>query len=216
MNAELEATGRFSQMDLGTDEDEHSIEMHLPYIRKVFEKKAIKIVPILVGRLSEASQDLYGKLLAPYLANPKKFFVISSDFCHWGQRFQYTYYRPSADADPQFLKSSFKAQAGNAAIWESIRDLDAEGIDAISHGPTSKRSARQAVRDFRRYLDTTRNTVCGAMPIAVLLSTLAALEGQEGAKLTECRFTRYEQSSQCITIRDSSVSYASAFVRFTQ
>ena len=25
-------------MDLETDEDEHSIEMHLPYIRKVFEK----------------------------------------------------------------------------------------------------------------------------------------------------------------------------------
>ncbi len=24
-------------MDLGTDEDEHSIEMHLPYVRKIFE-----------------------------------------------------------------------------------------------------------------------------------------------------------------------------------
>jgi len=24
-------------MDIGTDEDEHSIEMHLPYVRKIFE-----------------------------------------------------------------------------------------------------------------------------------------------------------------------------------
>jgi len=35
--AELRATGNFSDMDTQTDEDEHSIEMHLPYVRKVFE-----------------------------------------------------------------------------------------------------------------------------------------------------------------------------------
>ncbi len=33
------------------DEDEHSIEMHLPYIKKIFEDKA-KLVPILVGNLT--------------------------------------------------------------------------------------------------------------------------------------------------------------------
>jgi predicted class III extradiol MEMO1 family dioxygenase len=35
---ELAASGEFTSMDHATDEDEHSIEMHLPYIRKVFEK----------------------------------------------------------------------------------------------------------------------------------------------------------------------------------
>ena len=35
--AELRATGNFGEMDIQTDEDEHSIEMHLPYVRKVFE-----------------------------------------------------------------------------------------------------------------------------------------------------------------------------------
>ena len=34
---ELKQTGHFSEMTLQTDEDEHSIEMHLPYIRKAFE-----------------------------------------------------------------------------------------------------------------------------------------------------------------------------------
>lgn len=34
---ELKKTGKFSEMDLDTDEDEHSIEMHLPYVRKIFE-----------------------------------------------------------------------------------------------------------------------------------------------------------------------------------
>lgn len=38
VNAELEKTGHFSWMDMKTDEDEHSIEMHLPYIAKVMEE----------------------------------------------------------------------------------------------------------------------------------------------------------------------------------
>jgi MEMO1 family protein len=33
----MKKTGKFSEMDLDTDEDEHSIEMHLPYVRKIFE-----------------------------------------------------------------------------------------------------------------------------------------------------------------------------------
>lgn len=35
--ADLKATGSFSEMSLSTDEDEHSIEMHLPYVRRIFE-----------------------------------------------------------------------------------------------------------------------------------------------------------------------------------
>lgn len=38
VNAELEATGHFKWMDQKTDEDEHSIEMHLPYVAKVMEE----------------------------------------------------------------------------------------------------------------------------------------------------------------------------------
>jgi predicted class III extradiol MEMO1 family dioxygenase len=34
---ELRATGKFTDMSIETDEDEHSIEMHLPYVRKIFE-----------------------------------------------------------------------------------------------------------------------------------------------------------------------------------
>jgi len=34
---ELKATGKFDYLGLQADEDEHSIEMHLPYVRKMFE-----------------------------------------------------------------------------------------------------------------------------------------------------------------------------------
>ena len=35
---ELEETGHFEWMDMQTDEEEHSIEMQLPYIAKVMER----------------------------------------------------------------------------------------------------------------------------------------------------------------------------------
>ncbi len=38
VNQELMATGEFETMDMKTDEAEHSIEMHLPYIAKVMER----------------------------------------------------------------------------------------------------------------------------------------------------------------------------------
>jgi len=33
--SELKATGKFDNMSRSTDEDEHSLEMHLPYIFKM-------------------------------------------------------------------------------------------------------------------------------------------------------------------------------------
>jgi Memo-like protein len=34
----------------------------------------------------------YGRALAPYLEDPSNLFIISSDFCHWGDRFTFTFY----------------------------------------------------------------------------------------------------------------------------
>lgn len=53
------------------------------------------IIPILVGSISSDVEATYGELLAPYLADSQNLFVISSDFCHWGKRFSYTYYDES-------------------------------------------------------------------------------------------------------------------------
>jgi predicted class III extradiol MEMO1 family dioxygenase len=36
---DLEHTGLFDKMDKEADEDEHSLEMHLPYIRHVFSNR---------------------------------------------------------------------------------------------------------------------------------------------------------------------------------
>jgi MEMO1 family protein len=80
---ELHKTGAFESMSKSTDEDEHSIEMHLPYVRKIFEDAEIKIIPILVGSLETEDEAAFGKLLAPYLTREDTFAIVSSDFCHW-------------------------------------------------------------------------------------------------------------------------------------
>ena len=65
---------------------------------------------------------------------------------------------------------------------------------------------------FAEYLARTKNTICGRHPIGVLLGALTTLA--KGGKSPKMKWVRYEQSSECMTIRDSSVSYASAFVTF--
>ncbi|KAJ1018330.1 hypothetical protein NDA18_006485 [Ustilago nuda] len=214
----LKATGKFGTMTQSQDEDEHSIEMHLPYIYKMFKGKSIQIVPILVGAINTSKEDGYGKLLAPYLKDPRNFFVVSSDFCHWGSRFSYTYYRPAGSSLATTLSNrSPRSAYEQPPIHQSIRELDESGIEAITHpwtkGGKTGKSAEEARVAFAEYLSSTKNTVCGRHPIGVLLAALVELEKADKIQ-TECRFTRYEQSSQCLTPQDSSVSYASAFVRF--
>ena len=43
----------------------------------------------MVGATDYAMQQEYGKLFAPYFDDPDTIFVISSDFCHWGKRFEF-------------------------------------------------------------------------------------------------------------------------------
>uniref|UniRef100_A0A0B6ZGM1 Protein MEMO1 n=1 Tax=Arion vulgaris TaxID=1028688 RepID=A0A0B6ZGM1_9EUPU len=183
---ELYATGAFDTMSLSTDEAEHSIEMHLPYIAKVMEsqKGHFTIVPILVGSLQPDKEAKYGQILSPYLRDPENLFVISSDFCHWGKRFSYTYYDKT-----------------RGKIWQSIEVLDKMGMDIIENiDPTA----------FTKYLQTFQNTICGRHPIGVLLNALDYLHRTSNGIKMELKFLKYAQSSQCETFHDSSVSYVSA------
>ncbi|XP_039259103.2 protein MEMO1-like [Styela clava] len=181
--AELKQTNKFTSMTKQVDEDEHSIEMQLPYIAKVMEKCKDKftIVPVLVGGLDRDAEKLYGEIFSSYLADPQNLFVISSDFCHWGQRFKYTYF------DEKY-----------GEIYKSIEHLDKMGMKFIEELDATK---------FHKYLKQYGNTICGRHPIGVLLNAVEALQNQSQPKFT-FKFLDYKQSSKCKHQRDSSVSYA--------
>ncbi|XP_013786017.1 protein MEMO1-like [Limulus polyphemus] len=182
---DLYSTGHFEEMSILTDEDEHSIEMHLPYIAKIMENRQVTIVPVLVGSLTTEKEALYGTIFSKYLADPNNLFVISSDFCHWGARFHYQYYDKSW-----------------GDIYKSIQKLDEMGMNIIeSLSPTG----------FTSYLRKFGNTICGRHPIGVLLNAVHILQQttSNGHKIS-LKFLRYAQSSQCLNMHDSSVSYAAA------
>ncbi|KAJ8946452.1 hypothetical protein NQ318_014440 [Aromia moschata] len=186
VNNELEMTGQFEWMDLDTDENEHSIEMHLPYVAKVMEnyKDNFTIVPILVGSLTPDKEASYGKILSSYLADPKNLFIISSDFCHWGHRFRYTYYDRSYDN-----------------IFQSIEGLDKVGMNIIEDlNPL----------EFTNYLKKYGNTICGRHPIGILLHAVQEILKNDTTQSASLKFLNYAQSSKCRNLNDSSVSYASA------
>lgn len=177
---------RFVKMSADMDEAEHSIEMHLPYIRHVFARADVKVVPIVVGSLSEEKERHFGRVLSSWIGDGETFFVISSDFCHWGTRFRYT-----------------KVDRQSEYIWQSIERMDREGMSIIENGDHGA---------FCSYLRRTENTICGRHPIGVLLNALAYCS-RHSERSFNTRFVCYEQSSRCVSYSDSSVSYASAVVR---
>jgi len=201
---ELQSTGSFEWMNLETDEDEHSIEMHLPYIAKVFENhRNVTIVPILVGSLSPERETHYGRLLSKYLSDPGNFFVVSSDFCHWGQRFRYTHYDKSCGEiyqSIQRLDQQVRQKIYERVCWFQFQIFE-QGMSIIEMLDTA---------GFTEYLKKYGNTICGRHPIAVLLNMVDHIRQTSNGKKISMKFVNYAQSSQCRSFSDSSVSYASA------
>lgn len=213
---ELHDTGDFDIMSTDADETEHSMEMHLPYIYKMLSRSFSSaadfplLIPILVGNTNPSAEESYGRILAPYLADPTSVFVISSDFCHWGLRFQYTYYLPASPSAVAATAGGYSLKRrdnnpSNPPIHESIGRLDRLSMDAIETGKH---------KNFLNNLKETSNTVCGRHPIGVVMAAIELLEQENkvsGAEKGKFKFVRYERSSEVEDISDSSVSYASAY-----
>ncbi|KAJ6248179.1 protein memo1 [Anaeramoeba flamelloides] len=171
----------FGQMSMEVDENEHSIEMHLPFVAHVLGTEKIKIVPILVGQIPNEKKLKYGEFFKQYLEMENSLFVVSSDFCHWGRRFQYT--------------TTIKSEGNEKLpIYKSIEKIDRLGMDAIESLIPEK---------FNNYIDEYRNTICGKHPIGILMAA-------SNPEVHQLKFVNYSQSSKVTSKSDSSVSYASA------
>ncbi|KAK0750379.1 MEMO1 family [Schizothecium vesticola] len=216
----LKQTGQFSNMTRTGDVAEHSLEMHLPYLWKRLEQTFGEdsanfppIVPILVGDASCEQEKAFGALFAPFIKNPENAFIVSSDFCHWGSRFDY---RPHyADGlvrnmdgrrgELELKSERLEEMAGSQTlpIHEVIRVLDEMAMDAVKTGVHT---------DFYKTVQKTQNTVCGRHPIGVVVAALELLmkEGLEGGKGL-FKFVQYQRSSLVKSKQDSSVSYVSAY-----
>lgn len=185
-------------MSASIDEAEHSAEMQLPYIHRLLqlqypnqpESAYPPLVPIMIGSTSPSTEAAIGKLLAPYIADESNAFVISSDFCHWGSRFGYTYYIPDAPtpalspstlpngpnseqpraeglSNGMNIRSDTKLSNSGPKIYESIAHADRACMCAIATGRHS---------EFLGVLKDTGNTVCGRHPIGVFMAGVEEIE----------------------------------------
>ena len=144
----------------------------------------VRIVPILVGSLDQEQLTAYARILLPYLASgDKNFFVISSDFCHYGPRFQFTRLPPLTTGGTDTTTTSTITTATTTTrtrttttdddtpppllpTHEAIEALDREGMACIE---------QLHLANFQAYLRRTRNTICGRNPIQLLLATIEQL-----------------------------------------
>lgn len=185
----LTRNGVFDTLNLEDDEREHSIEMHLPYLAKIMEthKNEFTVVPVVVGSLNRDDEIRYGKLFANYLQKPENLFIISSDFCHWGRRFRYTY-----------------LLSNNNPVDKSIEELDKMGMEVIE---------KLDGNEFTNYLREHKNTICGRHAIGVLLEAVKEVLNSDGGGAS-MKFLKYAQSNRCKDMSDSSVSYAAGALVF--
>lgn len=147
---------------------------------------------------------MYGEILAKYFDDPKNLFIVSSDFCHWGSRFRYTYYTKTNDDDHPIKLGVHNEEKVTRPIHESIKELDHRAIHALESLSFS---------DFQAYLQTTGNTICGRHPIAVLMASLQIVREKKKSTKQTLKCIKYDQSSACKTYDDSSVSYAGIYIQ---
>jgi len=133
--------------------DEHSIEVQLPFLQFSLSKRAehIKILPMLVSH--DMNIDKVAADIKEVIAELKRkvTFIVSSDFTHYGSNYGYVPF--STD------------------IKQRIYKLDGEAIELIKKG---------SAKEFVDYVSKTGATICGQLPIVLLLKTItfknAALE----------------------------------------
>jgi AmmeMemoRadiSam system protein A len=160
---------------------EHSVEIQLPFLQAALGRFCL--VPVLVGDTGAGDERAFAERLAS-LDDGRTLFVFSSDFSHYGPRFDY---------------QPFGALSDGAA--PKVRALDERAVALLSRldGP-----------GFRDYLRETGNTICGRHGLSTMLELLPRI----APAARTATLGRYASTDIPTLRDDSSVAYvAMAFVR---
>lgn len=123
---------------------EHSLEAEIPFLQRTLAP-GFRLLPVLIGAgtTGEAAESV-AKALAPFLG-PASLVVVSSDFTHYGPRFDYV---PFTDDVPA-------------------------GIDRLDRGAIERILAWDRV-GFEGHIARTGATICGRDAVGILLRLLPA------------------------------------------
>ena len=93
-------------------------------------RRLLQSKPAVHGVHSHCREARFGALLAPLLDDPFTLFIVSSDFCHWGQRFSFTWHQQQ------------HVRTGHGAVWPRSSASSACGVPACllhAHGRSARR-----------------------------------------------------------------------------
>lgn len=176
----------FHDLDVEDDFYEHSMEMQLPFLGYIYQEKVdnVKIVPILLGNQNTLEEEQeFAKLLLEYYLDEDNFFIVSEDFCHWGDRYGFTYHD-----EKKYDK-----------IYKSIEFLDYLAFDAIK---------KQSAKEFKGYINEWKNNLCGnAAPVTIFCSLMELAKKKGYNNVIE--LNNYKKCNEFIdNSEEYSVSYA--------
>lgn len=137
------AGGEVAKVRSRVGEQEHAIEVLLPLLQARLGQFCL--VPVLAGQTTLEVERAFAARLVP-LQDGKTLFVVSSDFTHYGPRYEYTPWGPSASAQGPAIKK----QDQQAAAF--LAQKDASG--------------------FHSFLERTGATICGRSGLATLAEWL--------------------------------------------
>jgi hypothetical protein len=155
---------------------EHSVEIQLPFLQETLQDFCL--VPILAGRTGAGQQRKLAERLAEQ-DDGRTLYVFSSDFTHYGPRYRFTPFGPSAPA----VRGRIDALDSRAV--ELLERLDGDGL--------------------RAWLDRTGATICGRHGLGVLTELVPRLAG----KLRPTRLAHYTSLDVPGFEDASSVTYVS-------
>jgi AmmeMemoRadiSam system protein B/AmmeMemoRadiSam system protein A len=158
---------------------EHSIEIHLPFLQRIFKERIeedIGILPILVGEVdSEDAAKIAQAIIDVIRDKGRSLFIVSTDFTHYGKRFSYV---------------PFSSRRKDVLI-KKLRDLDYGAIETI---------LKKDAGGFSEYVKKTGITICGRNPIKIALSI--------PIEEFKSEIIKYSTSGDLTGDYDNSVSYA--------
>jgi hypothetical protein len=165
----------------GAGDREHAVEIELPFLQAALGRFCL--VPILVGDTDEPLERSFAERLAK-LDDGRTLFVFSSDFSHYGPRFDYL---PFGALSP--------------AVRDKVREMNDRAAALL---------ASVDAKGFRGHLRETGNTICGRHGLTTMLELLPRIApGARGVPLAH-----YASADIPGMQDDSSVSYvAIAFLR---
>lgn len=149
---------------------EHSIEMQLPFIQ--YYLPAAKIIPLIVGQINNDQIDQVAQCLKN-LIDKNTIVVVSSDFIHYGPRFDYVPFNnlPNSVSNNMLIDDLNKTIINN--IVSRVKKLDSDIFGKIS---------QKNSQEFISLLDATKATVCGKVPIAILLKIIELMSASSNNK----------------------------------